>query len=288
MTEQLSSTAKDNFLHSCKTADTLRLYQMVIRYFMDYLKLGREEYDRLLEKDPKLITIDICHFITWLSTTHSPATIAAYVAAIQKFYTMNDISLNWKKIKSFIPEHEKVAEDRPYTHSEIKQLYDIATLRNKSLLLLMCSSGVRVGSIPIMRIKDLEPIDKYNIYKINVYPRSKKSSYFTFCTPECRHAIESYLEYRRRFGERITDESPVFRTDYNAHGRIVRSVKECSRIAVMRSMYRMLKDIGMRRIGLENQKYKRSIIMQCHGLRKFFETNAFKVGMDHIYIRRLL
>jgi hypothetical protein len=28
--------------------------------------------------------------------------------------------------------------------------------------------------------------------------------------------------------------------------------------------------------------------MRCHGFRKFFETNAFKVGMDHIYIRRLL
>ncbi len=28
--------------------------------------------------------------------------------------------------------------------------------------------------------------------------------------------------------------------------------------------------------------------MRCHGMRKFFETNAFKVGMDHIYIRRLL
>jgi len=36
------------------------------------------------------------------------------VAALAKFYTMNDMrSLNWKKIKSFEPEKEKVAEDRP-------------------------------------------------------------------------------------------------------------------------------------------------------------------------------
>ena len=28
--------------------------------------------------------------------------------------------------------------------------------------------------------------------------------------------------------------------------------------------------------------------MECHALRKFFETNAFRAGMDHIYIRRLL
>jgi hypothetical protein len=28
--------------------------------------------------------------------------------------------------------------------------------------------------------------------------------------------------------------------------------------------------------------------MQCHGFRKFFETNAFKAGMNNMYIRRLL
>jgi hypothetical protein len=32
----------------------------------------------------------------------------------------------------------------------------------------------------------------------------------------------------------------------------------------------------------------RSHIMQCHGFRKFFETNAFKAGMNNMFIRRLL
>jgi hypothetical protein len=27
--------------------------------------------------------------------------------------------------------------------------------------------------------------------------------------------------------------------------------------------------------------------MQCHGFRKFFETNAFKAGMNNMFIRRL-
>ena len=44
------------------------------------------------------------------------ATISLYVATINKFYSMNDITLNWKKISSFMGEHEKVTDDRPYTH----------------------------------------------------------------------------------------------------------------------------------------------------------------------------
>lgn len=30
---------------------------------MDFLEIGTEEYDRLLEKDPKLIQMDICRVI---------------------------------------------------------------------------------------------------------------------------------------------------------------------------------------------------------------------------------
>jgi hypothetical protein len=93
-----------------------------------------------------------------------------------------------------------------------------------------------------------------------------------------------------RFGERIHDNTPVFRSDYNAHDKVLKNVKACSRLAVMRSMDRLLKDIGQRgvRPQLENETHNRSEIMRCHGFRKFFETNAFKAGMDNMYIRRLM
>jgi integrase len=113
-------------------------------------------------------------------------------------------------------EYEKTVEDRPYTHSEIQTLIQHASPRNKAIILLMSSGGLRVGAISLLRIKDLEPIDKYNIYKISVYSKSRKSRYFSFCTPETRNAITSYLDYRRRWGERIGEESPVFRVEFNS------------------------------------------------------------------------
>ena len=68
---------------------------------MDYIQIPRSEYDKLLEKDPKIIQMDICDYITFLRENHaSPATISLNVAGLAKFYTMNDmISLNWKKIE---------------------------------------------------------------------------------------------------------------------------------------------------------------------------------------------
>lgn len=85
---------------------------MALRFFMDYLHLPYDAYDKLLETEPKLIQMDICDFITHLRKSgHSPASVSTYLAAIRKFYDMNDIDLHWRKIHSFEGEKEKVAED---------------------------------------------------------------------------------------------------------------------------------------------------------------------------------
>ena len=161
------------------------MYVKALEYFMKYLGLPNRDYDKLLNKDVKLIQMDICDFINYLKVDHSPASVSAYLCAISKFYTMNDITtLNWKKIKSFMGEYEKVAEDRPYAHSEIQTLIAHTTPRNRAIILLMSSAGLRLGAIPLLRIKDIIPIEKYQIYKINVYAKSRKSSYFSFCV-EC-------------------------------------------------------------------------------------------------------
>jgi integrase len=282
--------AKDNFLNACKTSATRILYQKGLDYFMDYIRLGREEYDLLLQRDPKLIQMDIIRFITHMKKkNNSYQTISGYISGIKHFLVQNDvITLNWNKIKKNFRSHEKVAEDRPYSHEEIKRLIEIASTRDKALILILSSAGLRIGAIPGLRVKDLKPIDEYGIYQIHVYAKSVNSNYHTFCTPEARHAIDSYLEWRKRFGERTTGDSPVFRTDYNAYGRIMRQPKPATENAVTHTMDKLLKATGMRGFGLENQERKRRDIMRSHGLRKFFETNAFKAGMDNMYIRRLM
>src|SRR5215207_9300338 len=204
--EQVSTLAYLLFVDTCRSPDTRLAYSKALRYFMDYLRIEPQAaYDKLLppERDPKVIQMDLCDFITDLRKKGiASASVTTYTAALAKFYAMNDITLNWKKIRSFMAEHEKVAEDRPYTHSEIQILLSKATPRNRAIILLMSSAGLRVGAVPSLRIKDLEPIDKYNIYKVNVYSKSKKHGYFSFCTPEARKAIDYSLEWRKRFGER--------------------------------------------------------------------------------------
>ena len=96
-----SSLAYRQFVETCKSPATRDLYVKALGYFMKYLRLGPNDYDKLLNKDVKMIQMDICDFITAFKNNHSSAAVCTYVAAINKFYSMNDVILNWKKINSF-------------------------------------------------------------------------------------------------------------------------------------------------------------------------------------------
>ena len=74
---------------------------------------------------------------------------------------MNDVLLNKVNDNKYKGEFRKVRKDRTQTREEIHKLLDIAGLRMKVCILLMASAGLRVGSIPSIKIKHLESIDKY-------------------------------------------------------------------------------------------------------------------------------
>jgi hypothetical protein len=65
---------------------------------------------------------------------------------------------------------------------------------------------MHIGAVPSLRVGNLEKVEE--IYKITVYERSNEE-YYTFCTPECVMAIDNYLGYRKRYGEKINDNSPL-------------------------------------------------------------------------------
>jgi len=294
---QTQNPAYSNFIEACKSPDTKSIYDSVIRYYMDYLRIDRSSYDKLLAKDPRTIQMDIRNYAIYLRDKKkaSHATIATYLSAISKFYTKNFIVINRKDLKDYMGENEKTVDDRPYTHSEINILLANTDKRNKAIILTMCSSGARVGAISELRFRDLTPIDDYNIYKIHYYAMSKKHNYHGFCIPECRIAIDDYLDYRKRWGERITEDSPLFRVDYNSlavnRQRQIQlgldPIKPVSKHAIRNFMVRLLLHTGIRKISTEEQA-RRLNTMMTHGFRKFYETNAYKAGMDHMYIRRLM
>ena len=126
---------------------------------------------------------------------------------------MNDIRINKEKIGKFLGESSRKNTDRAYTHEEIKRLLDAADVRMKCVVLLMASTGMRVGAIQDLKLKHLEEL-REKIYKITVYEKST-DEYYAVCSPECYSIIQSYLEYRQKSGEILDNESYLIREQFD-------------------------------------------------------------------------
>ena len=86
---------------------------------------------------------------------------------------------------------------------EILTMLNASDLKQKVSYPIMCSAGLRVGALPTLLVKHLTKMG--DVYKIDVYKGLKgKDQYYTFCSPECVTAIDTYLQFRERCGEKIT------------------------------------------------------------------------------------
>lgn len=284
--------ASRNFIHSIKSPQSKILYSLALRDFMKYRNTTRCE--ELLQGDTKIIQSNIIDYILQLKDVRrlASATVATRVSALKHFYKMNDIILNWDKISSFQGEHVSVVKDKPYNKAEIARLLEKADHRDKVIVLLMSSGGLRRGSISSIRLRNLSKIDKYRLYQITVYENTS-SEYFTFCTPECREAIDNYLEYRKRYGEKLRPEAPLIREQFHKEDSFrVTNPRVMSTEVVRHTIDKLAYDSGIRSRPLPLQKQelprKRYDTMISHGLRKFFDTTATVAGLNPLYVELLM
>jgi integrase len=215
---------------------------------------------------------------------------------------MNRIKLNTEWLSCFVSNDDVVInteedfeqqEDRAYSREQISKLLESSNnlaLRTKVMILLMASSGMRLGALPILKYGDLTPVPEHNLYQIRVYGNSRLGKRFTFCTPECRKAIDNYLDKRRSDGERITKASPLLRAEYDARDEFdaANNVRPISEPTVKRCISQVLYDSGLRTplaIDISVRLNNRRAIAMDHGFRKFFFTWCRHSGMDTLDIK---
>jgi hypothetical protein len=117
----------------------------------------------------------------------SSGTLRNYIKAIKLFFTMNDILVNWDKIKMGMPTVNQTSDDRMPEISEINTLLDYNDIRIKPIVLTMLSSGIRVGAWDWLKWKHIIPIERDGAIvaaKIIVYA-GEPEQYFSFVTSEC-------------------------------------------------------------------------------------------------------
>jgi integrase len=200
------------------------------------------------------------------------------------FYEMNDVTLNKKKINMFKGEFIKKNNnnDKAYTHEQIRKILDVSDLRVKIVVLLMASTGCRVGALPALKLRNLEKIhqQEFNLYKISMYEGSNEP-YTTFCTPECTSFIDSYLEFREQNGEKLHKDSYLIRDQFDITD--IEQIRNKSRGVSVHTFLGIVDNVllkaGLRTVD-HTSRHNRKEIMRCHGFRKFFTNQLIKAELQ--------
>lgn len=249
------------FEQAIKSEATLKNYKYQLEKFRTWAKV--KSYNGLLEASRKEIQELLEDYVMYLKKNISPNSIPIYFSPIELFYVMNDIDLNFKKIRKLFPEKVKRGNERGYTHDEIRIILTrIRTKRNQALILLLASSGCRLGAIPGLKIRHLKRIEES--YSIKIYEDEKEEDYI-FTTPEATKSIDSYLDERKKDGEYFDQDTPLFRTEYRLG---IEKVKPCTAFTLTKITERVAKTIERKKIRTSN----RYDVPKNHGYRKFFAT----------------
>ena len=236
-------------LESCRSEETKKTYAYGLQKYFAFV--GGEGQ---LPKGTKEIESKIIEYIIYLKKEGmSYQGISNYIVPIKSFYAINDVTLNVKKIAKFMPENRKVKTDRSYEHEEISKLLSIADERMRVVILVLASSGIRIGALPLIRLRNLQD-SKLTVYEKDV------EEYFTFVTPECKQAIDFYLDMRSRYGEKLNDNSFLIREQFDVRSRVPARPKSVDKSALQYKLYDLCNRSGI-------DKEKTAI---AHSFRYFF------------------
>jgi integrase len=281
-----------NFLDrlDSKEPQTKQKYIKDIGYYLQFLKI--KDPNSLITKrfytpqEIQKIEDKIISYITFLKKQGlSHNTIKGRKSAIEFFYVANRINLNWKHISGYIPRPTQTRQDIAYSIEDIQKMLAVVTSeRDRFLIYLLSSTGMRIGALTDLTYACIEPIkpEGYqgkHLYKIIVY-KGHRSEYYTFTSFECAEALDSYTEYRKRMGENITDNSPLLRNPVNSNlGHVKKPNKVKPVKTFVHPIYRITQKAGLRTRTHDRQTQHKHML--DHAFRKFTISQMEKSNMKY-------
>jgi site-specific recombinase XerD len=301
-TPLLQGRAYSNFINAIKSPNSREAYNNSLKRYLNHLKTVNPDDLLIHSTNPRVIESQLIDYIMTLRHDGLAYNTTQFlVAPIFTFYQLNDVVLNRKKVSRYLGEFKRVVKDRAYTVEEIHKALQIADLRMKVIILLMASTGCRIGSLTHLTLGNLTKLNDYGIYKIVVY-EGTNNEYYTFCSKECASAIDSYLNYRQRCGENISfnqntntwepSTAPLLRQQFDEDDTLkARRPKPMETIAIRRSLAAHLIRCGLREIehpeAPNSTNRCRKTVALSNGFRKFVITTFINSGLNH-EIRELL
>lgn len=215
-------------------------------------------------------------FIDWLfEKDYANKTVHTWVQGVKRWLDLNSVPLEWSKVE--MPTTSEVREkDRAPTTEELKKLMGHTTqIKDKVVILLASSSGLRIGTLLSLKWGDVDYLSYPDVIKIKVEReqgrkfgrgngRDERHFFVTWASSETREALIEYRRYREMRGEVITPDKPLIGNDRDES-------KPLKLSAFGDRWYRLLKRSGLDERSVNYHK------LHFHTLRKYFRSHCIGV-----------
>ena len=283
MTEIRNKKTIKKILDEKKADNTKQLYYERLKKYFGIIKIDPDEYFTKRKKED--IEKDLKEFAKEISYL-APISQKMMILTIKKSLEIYDIEFKkkfWEKFKVNGDDGATFKDEIP-EKEDLQKIIRYADIRGKALLLLLSSTGMRIGEALNITWDEIDT-EKREISIPAEITKTKKprTVYFT------EEAKDSLLDYKENYSDYIK----------RARGRAKQEIEEISepkgdkRIfpfkydIAMEIWHRCLKKAGKPytdRIPRSNNKYKYHI----HTLRKFFKTQLADAGVPEATTEALL
>ncbi len=251
-----------------RSDNTAKTYMKGVNLFVKTMEI--DDLDVFVEKlKVKSIDPDEVYksFVINLANKNmAPKTVGAWGASVRKFFTSNGIEL-----KRTVPmKMYNVHEDTLPSKADLKNILGDCSMRAKCIIILLVSSGLRVGELRNLKMSDIDLNSTPGTIRVKGITAKERKARLTFISDESKKVLQSYLDHRKNNGHQITADVHVFAT----HGGTQMSYQNLQ--FILNNVFRKVsKKVGKR--------YE----LHAHSLRKFFKTQMIDAGVPGPIVDRL-
>lgn len=251
-----------------RSENTEKTYLKGLNYFVKTMNI--DNLDEFVEKiksqsiDPNEIHKDFV--INLANRSLAPKTVGAWAASIRKFFLANGIELKRTvQIKIY-----NIHEDTLPSKDDLKKVLSNCNLRAKTIIVLLASSGLRVGELRNLRISDVDINSEPGVVRIKGLTAKERKSRTTFFSNEAKQFLQTYMEHRKNNGHQLTEESFLFTTNDGTQ-------------MSYQNLQFILNNVFKKVSKKEGKRYG----LHAHSLRKFFKTQLIAAGVPGPIVDRL-
>lgn len=261
----------DRWLNEFKSPSTKTTYRFALKKFQK--TLGIDDLGAYVESKPDALN-DMRKFLKALEGKPSK-TIKTYAGAVKVFLQDNKNKIpdeEWRKLRrrGFMPKRVRAeTKDKKPTKPQLKKILNYSTIKGRSLVLFLCSSGARLGETLQLKKKDFDfEADPPEAHIRSEYSKSGIGGRTVLFSYEAKNAILDWLKIKdgihKRSGHGTYGGENVF--PFSKSNAQWMWNKACDKAG-----------LGIKDEYTGRRKY------HLHVLRKFFRTNI-GINLDYIHV----